>query len=66
MDRHDFGRVACRYLRYPVPAVVADLRAALYPRLFATANRWSGGHGIGPARGEPAKPYERLSVRTAI
>jgi hypothetical protein len=40
MARHNFGRGEYKYLRYPLPAPVAALRAALYPRLAPLANEW--------------------------
>ncbi|MGE0260078.1 MAG: 2OG-Fe(II) oxygenase [Alphaproteobacteria bacterium] len=40
MARHNFGRGEYKYLRYPLPASVAALRAALYPRLAPLANEW--------------------------
>ncbi|MGH6911708.1 MAG: 2OG-Fe(II) oxygenase [Phenylobacterium sp.] len=46
MSRHGFGRGEYRYFAYPLPDLVADLRAAFYPPLAAIANRWNGQMGI--------------------
>ena len=40
MARHGFGSGEYKYFRYPLPDVVEDLRAALYPRLVPIANGW--------------------------
>lgn len=46
MARHGFGRGEYRYFDYPLPAVVAALRAGLYPRLVPLANRWTALMGM--------------------
>jgi uncharacterized protein len=46
MARHGFGRGEYKYFRYPLPEVVARMRAALYPRLAPVANRWNATMGL--------------------
>ncbi len=40
MQRHNFGRGEYKYLDYPLPDRIADLRTAVYPPLAAIANDW--------------------------
>jgi hypothetical protein len=40
MDREDFGNGVYRYFQAPLPAVVDQLRRAIYPALAAIANHW--------------------------
>ena len=47
MARHGFGRGEYKYFDYPLPALVAELRQAAYPRLAPLANRWSAAMGLG-------------------
>jgi hypothetical protein len=41
MSRHGFGSGEYKYYDYPLPATVAGLREAIYPRLVPIANRWA-------------------------
>ena len=41
MARHRFGEGQYRYFAYPLPAAVAELRAAFWPHLLPIAREWA-------------------------
>jgi uncharacterized protein len=56
MERHGFGRGEYKYFAYPLPDVIATLRATLYPHLAPVANRWH--HALNIATRYPATHAE--------
>ena len=41
MSRYAFGRGEYKYFNYPLPGIVQQLRASIYPQLALLANQWS-------------------------
>ena len=41
MARYSFGRGEYKYFTYPLPAIVQQLRAKIYPQLAPLANQWA-------------------------
>ena len=53
MARYRFGSGQYRYFDHPLPAVVAELRESLYPKLLPIARDWSAApvrHGVSTVR----------------
>ena len=49
MAHHGFGRGEYKYFNYPLPSLVGEFRATLYPQLAPIADRWHEAMGL-PAR----------------
>jgi len=47
MAQHGFGSGEYKYFAYPLPALIATLRARAYPHLVPVANRWAAALGTG-------------------
>jgi hypothetical protein len=64
MARFRFGRGEYQYFAYPLPALVADLRAALYQHLAPTAKEWMAALSLkGDFPGELENFLERCHAR---
>ena len=46
MSRYAFGRGEYKYFKYPLPAIVQQLRSSMYPHLAPLANQWLDRLGI--------------------
>lgn len=42
MSRYSFGRGEYKYFKYPLPPLIQQVRASIYPRLAPLANEWLG------------------------
>ncbi|MBA3447749.1 MAG: 2OG-Fe(II) oxygenase [Pseudaminobacter sp.] len=60
MGRHGFGKGEYRYFKYPLPDLLDDLRAALYPRLAPIANEWNARMGVDMRYPETHRDFLRL------
>jgi uncharacterized protein len=57
MERYRFGKGQYRYFAYPLPPLIAALRAATYPRLSTVANRWAARLGRASEFPEQLEPF---------
>jgi hypothetical protein len=57
MGRHQYGEGEYKYFDYPLPSMVTDLRAGLYPHLAEVATRWSSA-----LRGKESYPTDHADL----
>jgi uncharacterized protein len=57
MARHGFGEGEYKYLAYPLPPVVEELRQSLYPLVAPAANRWHDQLGLNVSFPETLDAY---------
>ena len=60
MARFRYGVGEYKYFARPLPALVAELRTALYRKLAMTANRWAMDLGVEPTYPRSLKEYLKL------
>ena len=46
MERYRFGSGEYKYYKYPLPAIITDLRESIYPQIAPVANQWMQELGI--------------------
>ena len=63
MARHGFGKGEYRYFKYPLPTLVADLRAELYARVAGFANEWNARMNIATRYPEQHSDYLKICHR---
>jgi uncharacterized protein len=60
MARHGFGKGEYKYFRYPLPAIIAELRTALYLHVAMQANAWNERMNVGTRYPEEHANYLKL------
>jgi uncharacterized protein len=63
MARHRFGEGEYKYFAAPLPPLVADLRARVYPHLAPIADRWAAALGTEPYPPTLARYLARCAAR---
>jgi hypothetical protein len=65
MARHGFGRGEYKYFAYPLPQLVAALRASLYPGLAQIAGAWNEKLGVATRFPETHEEYLAICHQAA-
>jgi hypothetical protein len=63
MEHHGYGQGEYKYLSYPLPEIVAQLRTEIYPALASIANEWNASLNVATRFPEDHATYLKICHR---